>query len=86
MVKVKTIRTFYDLHLHADRKPGDVFEMDEERFERFQSMLPGYIEAIEETDYTKMTLQELTALAKERGVMPRGRASKAALIEILSKE
>jgi hypothetical protein len=33
-----------------------------------------------------MTVQQLTALAKERGVMPRGRVSKAALIEILSKE
>lgn len=86
MVKVKTIKTFYDLHLHADRKPGDVFKMDEERFERFQSMLPGYIEVVEDVDYTNMTLQELTALAKERGVMPKGRASKTALIEILSKE
>ena len=86
MVKVKTVQPFYDLHAHADRRPGDVLEMTEERFERFQSMLPGYVEVVEEADYTKMTTQQLAALAKERGVLPKGRVSKAALIEILSEE
>lgn len=86
MVKVKTLRTFYDLHHHADRKPGEVFEAPEERVARIQQMLPGYIEVVEEVDYTKMSVQELIALAKERGVMPKGRTSKATLIEILSKE
>ena len=86
MVNITVLKPFYDLKAHRDRKPGDVFEMTEERLARIQSMLPGYVEAVEETDYTKMTAQQLTALAKERGVLPKGRVSKAALIEILSKE
>lgn len=84
MVRVKVLKTFYDLHIHKDRIPGDEFEISEERFANLQQMLPGYLEAVE--GYEKMSLQELTALAKERGVMPKGRASKAQLIEILSKE
>lgn len=45
-------------------------------------------EAVEESkvDYSKMTTQQLAVLAKERGVMPRGRVSKATLVKILSEE
>lgn len=84
MVKIIVLKPFYDLHIHKDRIPGDEFEISEERFANLQQMLPGYIEAVE--SYEKMTVQELTALAKERGVLPKGRVSKAQLIEILSKE
>lgn len=86
MVRLKTIKAFYDLHEHVDHRPGDVFEATEERADHIMAALPGYVEVVKEVDYTKMTLQELTALAKERGVMPKGRASKAALIAALTEE
>lgn len=84
MVKLKVLKNFYDLHSHVDRRPGDVFDATEERAERLQMLLPGYFEVMR--DYADMTAQELTAIAKERGVMPKGRVSKAALVDILSKE
>lgn len=86
MVKVKTIKAFYDLHMHVDHRPGDVFEVSEERFERLDVLLPGYIEREVDEDYSSMTLQQLTEIAKERGVLPKRRVSKAALVELLSKE
>lgn len=84
MVKLKVLKNFYDLHNHVDRRPGDVFEATEERAERLQVLLPGYFDV--ERDYSSMSVQELSVIAKERGVLPKGRVSKAALIEILSKE
>lgn len=86
MVTVTVLKPFYDLHLHADHRPGDTFEATEERAKHIDSVLPGYISYEAKEDYENMTLQQLSALAKERGVMPKGRATKAALIEILSKE
>lgn len=90
MVTVRVLRSFYDLKAHINRMPGDTFETNKERAKHLEMVLPGYV-VIEEpepeqVDYESMTVQQLTALAKERGVMPRGRVSKAALIEILSKE
>ena len=88
MVNITVLKPFYDLKAHKDRMPGDIFEVTEERARHIDAALPGYvaIEEPEQMDYTKMTAQQLAALAKERGVLPRGRVSKAALIEILSKE
>lgn len=86
MVIVTVLKPFYDLHLHVDHRPGDTFEATEERAKHIDSVLPGYIKYEAKTDYESMTLQQLTAIAKERGVMPKGRVAKATLIEILSKE
>ena len=84
MVNITVLKPFYDLKAHCDRKPGDVFEATKERAERLQVLLPGYFDV--ERDYSSMSVQELSVIAKERGVLPKGRVSKAALIEILSKE
>lgn len=88
MVNITVLKAFYDLKAHKNRMPGDTFDATEERAKHIDAALPGYV-AIEEpeaVDYEGMTVQQLTALAKERGVMPRGRVSKATLVKILSKE
>lgn len=87
MVTVIVLKPFYDLAAHVDRKEGEEFKAKPERAKRIANALPDYVSIAEEAiDYTKLSMQELTALAKERGVMPKGRTSKAMLIEILSKE
>lgn len=86
MAKVKTIKSFYDLHEHIDRRVGDVFDVTEERLARIEALLPGYVERVAEEDITKMTASELVALAKERGIQFKGRPTKAQLIAALSEE
>lgn len=86
MVSVKTLKSFYDLQEHIDRKVGDVFDVTEERLARLEALLPGYIEKVVEEDLTKMTASELVSLAKERGIRLKGRPTKAQLIAALSKE
>lgn len=88
MVTVRVLRSFYDLKAHKNRMPGDTFEATEERAKHIDAALPGYvaIEEPEQVDYASMTMQQLTAIAKERGVMPKGRVSKATLVKILSEE
>lgn len=88
MVNITVLKSFYDLKAHKNRMPGDTFEATKERAEHIAKALPGYItfEEPELVDYEGMTFQQLTALAKERGVMPRGRVSKATLVKILSEE
>ena len=88
MVNITVLKSFYDLKAHKNRMPGDTFEVTEERAKHIDAALPGYvaIEEPEQVDYAGMSLQQLAAIAKERGVMPRGRATKAALIKILTEE
>lgn len=88
MATVRVLRSFYDLKAHADRMPGDTFEATDERAAQIKAALPDYVsvENPEPVDYASMTAQQLTAIAKERGVMPKGRVSKAALVKILSEE
>lgn len=90
MVNITVLKSFYDLKAHTNRMPGETFEATKERAEHIAKVLPGYI-TFEEPEpepinYESMTVQQLTALAKERGVMPRGRVSKATLVKILSEE
>lgn len=88
MVKVTTIKPFYDLVEHKDRAEGEVFDATEERAAYIDAALPGYIaiEKPEEPDLTKMTVPQLFELAKERDIKFKGRPSKAQLIEALTKE
>lgn len=86
MVNIIVLKPFYDLSKKVDRKVGDVFDATEERAAQIEAALPGYVSVEKPVDYNQMTAQQLIALAKERGVMPKGRVSKAQLIEILSKE
>lgn len=86
MVSVKTLKSFYDLQEHVDRKVGDVFDVTEERLSRIEALLPGYTERVAKEDLTKMTASELISLAKERGVRLKGRPTKAQLIAALSEE
>jgi len=85
MVTLKVIKPFYDLKLHRGRKEGETFEVTEERAEVLLTQLPDYVAVVEPVDLTKMSLAELTALAKERGIQYKGRATKAALIQLLSE-
>ena len=88
MVNITVLKPFYDLKAHKNRMPGDTFEATEERAAQIAAALPGYvsIKEPEPVDYASMTAQQLTALAKERGVLPKGRVSKATLVKILSEE
>lgn len=88
MVNITVLKPFYDLKAHKNRMPGDTFEATEKRAAQIAAALPGYvsIKEAEPVDYASMTVQQLTALAKERGVLPRGRVSKATLVKILSEE
>lgn len=88
MVTVIVLRSFYDLKAHTNRMPGDTFEATEKRAAQILAALPGYvsIKEPEPVDYASMTVQQLSALAKERGVLPKGRVSKATLVKILSEE
>ena len=85
MVNITVLKTFYDLKAHANRMPGDTFEATEERAARLMAVLPGYVELVEEADYTKMTVAELRALCAERGIeVPKG--AKKADIALLLQE
>lgn len=88
MVNIIVLKPFYDLKAHKNRMSGDTFEATEERAAQIAEALPDYvsIEEAEPVDYASMTAQQLTALAKERGVLPKGRVSKAMLVKILSEE
>ena len=88
MVTVHVLKPFYDLVRRVDREAGEDFDASEERAAYIDAVLPGFISygAEEAVDLTKMTMQQLTALAKERGIKPKGRQSKASLIALLSEE
>ena len=48
-MKVKAIKLFEDIQAKVDRKPGDVWEVDEARFEALNSTEFGkLVEAVEE--------------------------------------
>lgn len=88
MVNITVLKPFYDLKAHRDRHVGETFEASSKRAANLEVVLPGYISVKEpeQVDLAKLTMQQLTAIAKERGVKPKGRTTKAQLIEILSKE
>ena len=82
MVKVITLRDFYDLVERVDRREGDVFEATEERAERIAQLLPGYVE-VSKADLGSLKLAQLRELAAERGVDIPARATKAEIVELL---
>lgn len=88
MVNITVLKPFYDLKVHRDRHVGETFEASSKRAANLEVVLPGYIsvEEPEQVDLTKLTMQQLTALAKERDIKLKGRVSKARLVEILTKE
>ena len=92
MVTVRVNHGFVDLLNKVDRKAGEEFAATEERAEELISKLPpDFVEVVgkakaQPDDLSAKTVAELTELAKERGVTIRGRATKAKLIEALSKE
>lgn len=89
MVNITVLKPFYDLKAHRDRHVGETFETSSKRAEDLEVVLPGYIsvdEPEEQVDLTELTVEQLTALARERGVMPRGRTTKAQLVKLLGKE
>ena len=55
-MKVKAIKLFEDIQAKVDRKPGDVWEVDEARFESLNSTEFGQlVEAVEEKPAPKRT-------------------------------
>ena len=81
MSTVKVLKPFYDELEKTNREPGDTFEAEPGRAAEIDAKIPGYIE-VEERE---PTIQELRALAKEKGVaLPKG-ASKADIKELLEQ-
>lgn len=83
MVKVTTIRGFYDLLEDVDRVPGDVFEATEERVATLNKLLPGFVETSERTNLGALKVSELRELAAERGIKLPAKATKAEIVELL---
>lgn len=87
MPSVRTLRPFYDLVAHRDRKAGDVFDATGERAAQIAGKLPGYVEVIEErpqeVDYSALKVAELRAICSERGIEVPSKATKATIIELL---
>lgn len=91
MVRVKVLKSFYDLACHKDRGVGEEFDVTEERAAQIDRALPGYILVSKEEDgaaedMTKLTAAQLKALCEERGIAVPSRAKKADIIALLSKE
>jgi len=82
MVKVKTLRGFYDLLERVDRHEGDVFDATEERAAQIAQLLPGYVE-VSTVDLGSLKLAQLRELAAERGVEIPAKATKAEILELL---
>lgn len=97
MVKVTTLKPFYDLKCHVDRNVGDTFTASERRAEQICFALPGYVTfeqsdadkeespKVEEpaVDVSNMTVAQLKAYAREVGVSIPSGAKKAEIIAIL---
>ena len=92
MVTVRVCRGFVDLLNKVDRVAGDEFAATEERADELVRKLPpGFVEVVGEAEAPSdgiagKSFDELRAMAVERGVTVKGRATKAKLIEALSKE
>ena len=97
MVKVTTLKPFYDLKCHVDRNVGDTFTASERRAEQICFALPGYIsyepviDGKEDAttsdepavDVSNMTVAQLKAYAREVGVSIPSGAKKAEIIATL---
>lgn len=97
MTRVTVLRRFTDLVERCSRMEGDVFEVTDERASQLEKRLPvGYVsleriasEVAEESDapdYASMTKAELVAACGDRGIEVPKRATKAALVKLLSEE
>ena len=94
MVRIKVLRSFWDLVVHVDRKVGDEFEVTEKRAAHIQNKLPGYVTVIEAVvepeedakepvDLAKLTVATLKGLCAERGIEVPKKAKKADIIALL---
>lgn len=90
MVTVTVIRGFRDIQAHVDRRPGERFDATEERAKEIEAKLPGYItyqtnEQKPEGELDGLSVEELRALCKERGIKVPPRAGKAKLVSLLGE-
>lgn len=86
MVTVTVIKGFRDIQVHVDRKPGERFDATEERVKQIEAKLPGYISYTTnelKSGYDDMSVDDLRALCKERGIKVPPRAGKAKLVSLL---
>ena len=85
MVNITTLKPWYDRKHKRMRKANEVFEDTYERAVEVAEKLPGYVsfEAEQEDDLDSMTLRELKALAKGRGIKVSANASKASVVAAL---
>lgn len=86
MATVKVRRAFWDRLAKANRLPGESFRASAGRAKQIVGALPdGYVEVSEDDgpDVRSMSVQELRALAAERGAKVPAKATKATLLELL---
>ena len=90
MVTVRVLKRFWDLKRKRTRVEGEVFQEEPERVAQIEEALPGYTERLvleegkaEGPDVRSMSLRELKALAKERGIDIPPRTPKDEIITLL---
>lgn len=88
MVAVTVKRHFWDISAKTKRREGDTFTTTPERAKEIDQKLPGYITFTEEakgSSLSSLGVQELRAIAAERGIEVPKRASKNQLIELIGE-
>jgi hypothetical protein len=86
MVTVTVLSPFRDTTEHVGRKVGDTFTATEERAAEISAKLPGYVkyEKAERGDgLSELSIDELRAIAEERGIEVPKRGGKAKLLSLL---
>lgn len=92
-VTVTVLRRFEDYAERCDREVGEEFEATVERAEEIDAKLPGYIRILRDEapaeqlpELSELSVAQLKALAKERGITIPAGTKKAGIVDILTKE
>jgi hypothetical protein len=83
MVTVTVLAPFRDTTEHVGRKVGDTFTTTEERAAEIAAKLPGYVKYEKDSGLSDLSLEELKAIAEERGIEIPKRGGKAKLLSLL---
>lgn len=85
MVTVTVLTPFRDTTEHVGRKVGDTFTTTEERAAEIAAKLPGYVKYEKDSGLSDLSLEELKAIAEERGIEIPKRGGKAKLLSLLEE-